>query len=162
MQEIETAQHFYSFISSDGMDNLPTSKEHRLFPDQPAMNRKNLPETREIIRKILDQPRIPELINKWRDTFSKPDTLTVSQAISFIQQMLESRESIDFIMDYQCICGLTQSKKDEWTDYTLYRPGQKGGWGLHLTVKGSGIYNCLRKDLEVKSGDLVLLSPTAF
>ncbi len=162
MKEIETAQEFYRFISSNGMDKLPASSENPLFPDEPTLNRKNLPDTKELIKRIVSQPRIPELIRKWKDAFSNPETFTRQQAISFIQQMLESMESIDFILDYHCICGVSESIKNQWSDYTVYRPGQKGGWGLHLTVGGEGTYNCLRQNLTVSAGDLVLLSPTAF
>ena len=71
-------------------------------------------------------------------------------------------ESIDFIVEYRCYSNFSLSEKGKWSDYRVYRPGRKRGWSLQLTVSGSGIYNCLRKNLVVHPGDLVLLSPDAF
>lgn len=128
----------------------------------PSLKWQKPDEIQQVIRRMLDQPLIPELAKKWQPVFKRSEGISLEEANQFLQQFISSMESIDFIVDYRANCSFTQSKKNRWNDFRVYRPDRKSGWALQLTVSGKGIYNTLRSSLEVEAGDLVLLSPNAF
>lgn len=114
-----------------------------------------------ILNSAFKQPRIPEIIKNWRKLFQQKN-LTPQQAHTFLQQIFSALEALDGYIDYNCTGSETYNKADHWCDFTVYRPGKKKGWGLHLTLSGEGYYNCLRQRFITKKGDLILLSPDAF
>ncbi|MRI35126.1 arabinose operon transcriptional regulator AraC [Endozoicomonas sp. OPT23] len=162
MNAIQAAKQYYNFISTPYMDEVFSTHSPDLFPDMPSLSWQKPDEIQEAVRRILDQPRIPELSKRWRPVFEKEHDISQEEANQFLQQFISSMEGIDFIVDYRCNCSYTLSEKGQWSDYRVYRPGRKSGWGLQLTVSGKGVYNGLRSSLEVGPGDLVLLSPDAF
>ncbi|WP_194842562.1 AraC family ligand binding domain-containing protein [Endozoicomonas sp. OPT23] len=66
------------------------------------------------------------------------------------------------IFDHRNVANNTHKKINHWLDNSACRPELKAGWVLHITRKGHGHYNCVRTDLEVEAGDIMLFSPDAY
>ncbi|MEH6582905.1 MAG: arabinose operon transcriptional regulator AraC [Halioglobus sp.] len=158
----ETARYLYSTIDGEPMDDTPSSEVSRFLDRQPPLAPKVASEQASVLQTLLEQPRIPEIANRWRPHFLPGAPLSQKQATLFIQQVLGAFESVDSLMDYRATGGYSESNEGQWNDYSVYRPGHKRGWGVHLTTAGAGRYNCLRRTLEVGEGDLILMSPEAF
>ncbi len=158
----EAAVYLFKWIDGQSMDDMPASEISEFFERQPSRSPQANADRSKVLHALQQQPRIPEIIRQWRQSFAPQVTLTETQAIRFIQQVLGAFESVDFLMDYRSTGGYTKASQGQWNDFPTYRPGRKRGWGLHFTTEGAGTYNCLRRNLEVGVGDLVLLTPETF
>ncbi|MEH6570392.1 MAG: helix-turn-helix domain-containing protein [Halioglobus sp.] len=162
MSLTDTAAYLFATIDGKLMDDMPLSEVFEFFDRQPSLTPQAASEQESVLQTLLEQPRIPEIASRWRPYFLPGARLSLEQATRFIQQVLGAFESVDSLMDYRATGGYTESNEGQWNDYAIYRPGHKQGWGVHLTTGGVGNYNCLRRNLEVGDGDLILMSPEAF
>ena len=116
----------------------------------------------EALKSMFDQLMLRDILRRWRPRFGDGEFRDPADAVAFLQHFYSALESVDDLLDYRCTGGLTPAVRGECTDIRTFRPGEKRGWGLHLTLDGQARYQCLRRSLHAKRGDLVLLSPTAF
>ena len=115
------------------------------------------------IQKLISkQPQIPTILKQWSIVFTKPSSPTKAQAIEFFRIILSAIESMEKILDYEFLAGVTTAQAGHWNDLNTYQPLPKQGWTLHFTSSGAGHYDCLRNQVETIPGDFILLSPSAF
>nr|WP_228550649.1 AraC family transcriptional regulator [Endozoicomonas sp. OPT23] len=105
---------------------------------------------------------IESLFVEWRPLFHSANGITGQQATRFIQQLFSAVESDQQVFDYLNVATYVTFKRNSWSDHVTLRPHKKAGWTLHLTLEGSGHYNCIRTQLNTQPGDILLFSPTAY
>lgn len=132
------------------------------FPSRLGLEKKLTINNQKILGALLEQPRMPAILNQWRPLFEQGKPLELPQAIRFLQLVQESLENAESLLEYRCIGNMNAIRRDDWNDIRTYRPGVKGGWGMHLSISGSGDYQCRHKTLTATRGDLVLMAPRAF
>jgi len=109
-----------------------------------------------------DQPKLLELVKKWRSKFEPQISLSEQEARAFITEAINSPTNVDALFTDHCFSGVTVMEQGNLNDIPTVRPaGKLRGWSLNLSTSGMGIYNCVRKNLLAGPGDMVLLSPEA-
>nr|MDT0252261.1 AraC family ligand binding domain-containing protein [Endozoicomonas sp.] len=88
--------------------------------------------------------------------------LTDKDANRFLRRLFDSVESDQQFFKYLNVASRGLCVKGSWTDHSILRPQTKAGWTIHVTLKGSGYYNCVRTTLQTQPDDILLFSPTAY
>jgi len=115
--------------------------------------------TAEVYR---NQPKVDELIHKWKKYFEPKFSLSVPQAESFILELSGSLAHLDDLFGDCSTSGVTKMERGQLSDSATRRPaGHLRGWSLNLSTSGIGHYDCVRQELLASEGDMVLLSPDA-
>ncbi len=109
-----------------------------------------------------NQPKVDELIHKWKKHFEPKLNLSVPQAESFILALSGSSAHLDEVFGDCSTSGVTKMERGHLNDSATRRPaGYLRGWSLNLSTSEVGHYNCIRQELQAGQGDMVLLSPEA-
>jgi AraC family transcriptional regulator of arabinose operon len=109
------------------------------------------------------QPKMAALKAQWQARFEPVVALDVASANDFILQLNDSVELVDNFFAHRVLSGAHfRSAFPPAADGRIQRPaGMRSGWSLQLTIAGGGVYNCIRQNLAVGCGDMVLVSPDA-
>lgn len=102
------------------------------------------------------------VIQQWKSRLESSHELSDEEANQFLLQLFNTVDNDQKFFNYQNVAGDTHCIKDTWKDYVTLRPETKAGWTIHVTLKGSGTYNCVRTSMETQPGDILLFSPTAY
>ena len=108
---------------------------------------------------LRNQQRTPALVKKWRRCFNRRQPLQEQQANAFIADLLSAIEDANDLLQQPIVGGISYAEKGKYSDYQVFRPYQKNGWIIHITTRGSGSYNCVRRQLLSKPGDILLFAP---
>ena len=123
-----------------------TADQHKMLSMKPAL-----------CQLFSSQKRTPEIVQKWRSRFI--NLVSTEQAKQFIRELFGAIEDTQALITQTIVTGTTITEKGEYSDYAVYRPYKKLGWTIHITSSGAGDYNCLRKRIRSKPGDLFLFAP---
>ncbi len=115
----------------------------------------------ELVKILRKQPRMSDVISRWKPTFSHEDSFSETQATAFICEVLDAVEDSTMWITSDIYGGTANFVKDSINDIHLHLSKARPSWSMILTVEGCGRYNCIRRDLLTYPGDIVLFSPSA-
>ncbi len=113
---------------------------------------------------IIQQALKSDLAKNWHPAFNNEhqNIITHDDAQAFLLAFHNCvQESIGLFFSSNISAGTTHKQQGTPSDVNTRRINGKLGWRLHLTIKGSGTYNCISQQLITQPGDLILLSPDA-
>lgn len=115
------------------------------------------------MRQLLQhQPRVKNLREHWDNSFSSEQSVSLEQAIRFLNDLISGLELVDEFFHALPIAGITRMQRDAVGDAPVRRPaGKSSGWSLIINVEGAGRFNSVREHFNAKAGDMVLLAPGA-
>ncbi|WP_153765781.1 helix-turn-helix domain-containing protein [Endozoicomonas sp. OPT23] len=114
------------------------------------------------MKEFLASMKAEPVVQKWKDRLESDEELSDEEAQQFLVQVFNTLENDQRFFNYQNVAGDTHFVRDTWNDYIVLRPEAKAGWTIHVTLEGSGTYNCVRTAMDTKPGDIMLFSPTAY
>ncbi|MRI32588.1 hypothetical protein EOPP23_06255 [Endozoicomonas sp. OPT23] len=161
-QTITAAQHLFLYFSGKLSSESLISSFTPLFQDGGSKQPRQHKNEMDLFNGVLSAMQAERLVNEWSHVFYSAEKVSAEQASQFLKQSFDSIESDREFLSYLNISDRAICTKGSWSDYTVLRPHQKAGWTLHLTLAGSGHYNCIRTELETGPGDILLFSPTAY
>lgn len=101
-----------------------------------------------------------DLKRRWSSVFDSD--ISAEAADQFLLDFHNTvQEGLSAFFSADVLAGITKIKKGAASDINIRRVNTKLGWRLHLTIQGSGNYNCVGRRFISQVSDLVLLSPDA-
>lgn len=143
----QAARHMHQWIASEFTD-VSISAQTLLITFARMSEQKSFHRAKE------------QLLRHWKAPMeaanSEPDEELARQ---FLDAVIKSLDHGSLIVPH-ISAGMTHIKQGEFGDVRNYLTGEREHWILHLTTRGSALYttDC---DLEVSSGSLVLIKPSA-
>ncbi|MFK0573147.1 helix-turn-helix domain-containing protein [Endozoicomonas sp.] len=114
------------------------------------------------LENLMSSLSLAPILEDWQLVMASAEDLSDDEAHLFLQQIFSSVESDENFFRYLNVAADTFCQVNTWSDYHLMRPQIKAGWTMHVTVEGSGYYNCVRTTIETEPGDILLFSPSAY
>ncbi len=115
----------------------------------------------ELVSSLRQQPRMPKVVKYWQKTFAREEELSETKAIEFVREVWGAIEELNIWFRPNISGGTLRYTRGAISDIHPYLTKDRPFWSLAFTVEGSGVCNCIRRELHTHPGDMILFSPTA-